>query len=252
MLTPSQKTELLQNGFAHLPGAVAPAMIADAVQTINNRLGQGFDSSELQKWQSQSFFPDLQTQPVITDLFNASGVRDSLEDLLGPSNVAPAQSGQLALRFPQPVGTPPRAPGAHIDGLHTPNNGVPKGTLGSFTCLVGVFLTDVPCDNAGNFAVWPGSHLKMEAYFQENGIDALLNDGKMPRLDYGEAHQVQARAGDVVIAHYQLLHGITLNTAPFPRYATFFRVTHPLHHQQRLECLTNLWLEWPGLQAVGA
>jgi ectoine hydroxylase-related dioxygenase (phytanoyl-CoA dioxygenase family) len=86
----------------------------------------------------------------------------------------------------------------------------------------------------------------MESYFRENGIQELL-DGRMPKLDFGKPLQIKAKAGDAVIAHYQLLHGVTINIAPMPRYATFFRVTHPLHHENRLECLTNLWLEWPGV-----
>jgi hypothetical protein len=247
-ISAQHRDDLRQNGYLRLDGAIPRSMVDAAVHAINHRLGQGFPAEELVKFQAQSFFPDLQTQPVISDLFNASGVRESLEELLGQGNVEARKSGQLALRFPREPGTQPTPPIAHIDGVHHPNNGVPKGTLASFTALVGVFLTDVSSDYAGNFAVWPGSHLKMEKYFQENGIDELLHEGRTPKLPYGEGKQVHARAGDVVIAHYQLLHGITMNLAPWPRYAVFFRVTHPLHARNRLECLTNLWLEWPGVK----
>ncbi|PQV65029.1 Phytanoyl-CoA dioxygenase (PhyH) [Abditibacterium utsteinense] len=247
-LTLVQKTALQENGFLLLPGAVAPEMVNRALQTINFRLGQGFPAEELAKWSAQSYFPDLQRETVITDLFNASFVRPTLSTLLGEGNVQEAKSGQLALRFPREPGTLPHSAGPHIDGVHSPNNGVPKGTLGSFTALVGVFLTDINADFAGNLSVWPGSHLKMEAYFREHGIDALLNEGQTPKLDYGEPLQIQAKAGDAIIAHYQLLHGVTMNLAPMPRFATFFRVTHPLHHENRMKCLSNLWLEWPGVR----
>ena len=246
-LTPTQKTEFHENGFVILKGAVAPEMVNRALQTINYRLGQGFSSDELRKFSAQSFFPELQDQPVITDLFNASQVKPTLESLLGEGNVAQAKRAQLALRFPREPGTQPQPPGRHIDGVHSPDNGVPKGTLASFTALVGVFLTDVNADYAGNLSIWPGSHLKMEAYFRENGIQMLLGEGRTPQLDYGEPLQIQAKAGDAIIAHYQLLHGVTMNIAPMPRFATFFRVTHPLHHENRMDCLTNLWLEWPGM-----
>ncbi len=247
-LTPTQKTELHDNGFLLLQGAVAPELVDRALQTINHRLGQGFDSEALRTWSAQSFFPELQGEKVITDLFNASQVRPTLETLLGEGNVGEAKGGQLALRFPREPGTQPQPAGPHIDGVHTPTNGVPKGTLGSFTALVGVFLTDINADYAGNLSIWPGSHLKMEAYFREHGIDMLLNEGRTPKLNYGEPLQIQAKAGDAIIAHYQLLHGVTMNLAPMPRFATFFRVTHPLHRENRMKCLTNLWLEWPGAQ----
>ncbi|MBW3637654.1 MAG: phytanoyl-CoA dioxygenase family protein [Armatimonadetes bacterium] len=240
--------ELLENGFTLVRGAVAPQLVDNAVQTINHRLGQGFSTDELVKFSAQTFFPELRDQPVLTDLFNASGVHETLETLLGEGNVPRAGAGQLALRFPREVGTLPQDPRPHIDGVYTPTNGVPQGTLGSFTALVGVFLTDIARDFAGNLAVWPRSHRKMEAFFRKNGVEELMKGGKIPDLDYGPPQQIQAQAGDVVIAHYQLLHGVTMNLAPFPRYAVFFRVTHPMHSQNRRECLTNLWLEWPGAQ----
>ncbi|BCM88258.1 hypothetical protein IAD21_00085 [Abditibacteriota bacterium] len=247
MLDQTQKQELQRDGFVHLKGAVAPELVNHALQTLNARLGEGVPKDELATWNSQSFFPELGNAPVITDLYNASSVGETVASLLG-GHGRESGRGQLALRFPRPVGTQPRVPGPHIDGVHSPNNGVPKGTLGSFTALIGVFLTPVRQQFAGNFAVWPGSHLKMQDYFRKNGIDELLNEGRTPQLDYGEGLQLQVEPGDAVIAHYQLLHGVTMNIAPMPRFAVFFRVIHPHHKENRLECLTNLWLEWPGIR----
>ena len=247
-LTPTQKADFQRDGFLHLPGAIAPEQLENALHAIYHRLGQGVPAEELRTWQSQSFFPDLQTQPVITDLFNASELRPILQDLMGEENVAPAQAAQLALRFPRELGAPIYPPGPHIDGVHTPNNGVPKGTIGSFSALVGVFLTDINDENAGNFTVWPGSHLKMQDYFRQHGTKIITDEGRTPPIDAGDPLQIQAKAGDAVIAHYQLLHGVAGNYAARPRFATFFRVKHPQHDENRLECLTDLWREWPGLR----
>lgn len=247
-ITPLQKTQLHDNGFLLLPGAVAPELVNRALQTINYKLGEGISPENLAIYKAQSFFPEMQGEKVITDLFNASSVRPALQALLGENNVPEATGGQLALRFPREPGTQPKPAGPHIDGIYSPNNGVPKGSLLSFTALVGVFLTDINSDYAGNLSVWPGSHRKMEAFFQEKGVEALLQEGHVPKLDYGEPLQIQAKAGDAIIAHYQLLHGVAMNIAPMPRFATFFRVTHPLHRENRMKCLTNLWLEWPGAQ----
>ena len=248
-LTPTQKADFQRDGFLHLPGAIAPEQLENALHAIYHRLGQGVPAEELRTWQSQSFFPDLQTQPVVTDLFNASVLRPNLQDLMGAENVAPAQAAQLALRFPRELGAPIYPPGPHIDGVHTPNNGVPKGTIGSFSALVGVFLTDINDENAGNFSVWPGSHLKMQAYFRQHGTKIITDEGRTPLIDAGKPLQIQAKAGDAVIAHYQLLHGVAGNYAVRPRFATFFRVKHPQHDAHRLECLTDLWREWPGIHS---
>lgn len=247
-LSPQQKRCFVDEGYIHLPGAVAPELVDRVTQTVNHRLGQGFPSEELATWSAQTFFPDLASDPMTLDLFTQSGVQTTLESLLGEGNASQFGRGQLALRFPREWGTEPKPPGPHLDGVHTPTNGVPEGQLLSFTALVGVFLTDVSRPFAGNFTVWPGSHRLMETYFQTHGIEALLQRGHTPKLDYGEGVQIQARAGDALIAHYQLLHGVAMNCAPMPRFATFFRVVHPQHHVNRLECLTNLWLEWPGLR----
>ncbi len=245
MLDSNQKQDLQRDGFIHLKGAVAPELVNTALQIINARIGEGVPAEKLPIWGAQSWFPDVQKTPAITDLYNTSGVGETVAQLLG-GHGREAGSGQLALRFPRPVGTQPNPPGPHIDGLHTPTNGVPKDTLSSFTALVGVFLTPVSRPFAGNFCVWPGSHLKMQSYFREHGTEELLG-GQMPHLEWGEAVQIEAQPGDAVIAHYQLMHGVAMNTSPMPRFCTFFRVTHPAHRGNRLECLTNLWLEWPGV-----
>ena len=49
--------------------------------------------------------------------------------------------------------------------MYTPDNGVPAGSVLSFTMLAGIVLSDVETGDAGNLVVWPGSHL-VENYSQ--------------------------------------------------------------------------------------
>jgi hypothetical protein len=125
---------------------------------------------------------------------------------------------------------------------------VPKGTIQNFTALVGVFLSDVPKPDSGNFTVWRGSHRAYEGYFREAGPQSLL-DG-MPPVEIGEPEQVVAKAGDAVLAHYQLGHGIAGNASPHIRYAVFFRLSHVDHDGQRWESMTDIWREWAGLRGI--
>ncbi|WP_051343673.1 hypothetical protein [Alicyclobacillus herbarius] len=106
--------------------------------------------------------------------------------------------------------------------MHTPTNGVPKGTIQNFTMLVGVYLSSVRQENAGNFTVWPGTHRIFEKYFREHGAESLL-DG-MPKVDMPKPLQLMVEPGDVVFAHYELAHAP--NISPNVRYAIYFRVTH--------------------------
>ena len=246
-LSPTQIAHFKRDGYLHLPQIIPTPMWETALQTINHRIGQGVPEDQLQTWRAQSWFPEIARSPLICDLFNATGLRPTLQSLMGESNVHPIEGGQLALRFPQPPGAPLRPIGGHIDGIYTPTNGVPKGTLGSFSALVGVFLTDVCREDAGGFTVWPGSHTKMQDYFRQHGTDITTHEGKTPPIEQGEPRQLHVRAGDAVLAHYQLLHGVAPHHGPHPRFAVFFRVWHPEHKIHRLECLTDLWREWPGV-----
>lgn len=132
--------------------------------------------------------------------------------------------------------------------MYSPHNGVPKGTIQNFTMLLGVMLSDLPNPYSGNLSVWPGTHHIYEKYFQEHGPEALLNG--MPPVDLPEPEQMLGNAGDVILCHYQIAHGVAPNVSPHTRYAIYFRLRHVEHDSQRFECMTNIWLEWPGIREI--
>ncbi|MGW0228846.1 phytanoyl-CoA dioxygenase family protein [Actinopolymorpha singaporensis] len=248
-LTTAHKQALYGDGFVRLPGIVPSGLVNAALRAINGSLGsEGIHPDELVTFRSRSYCPELQTSQAITDLLHRSPLWEVAESAIGEGAIAPVNAGQIALRFPTP-GTP-HDPHAHIDGMYSPHNGVPKGTIANFTALVGVFLSDVPTSYAGNFTVWPGSHRQYEGYFREHGPDSLLNG--MPDVKVAEPEQVTARAGDAVLAHYQLGHGIAGNASPHIRYAIFFRLSHVDHQSVRWECMTDIWREWAGMRDVVA
>ncbi len=248
-LSAEQNGFLKENGYVVLPQAVPPALVSRARQSINHAMGQGIPQDELQTWNSQSFFPGLARTEAISDLFNQSQVLPTLRALMGEDKVARVGGGQIALRFPREPGTRPKAPGAHVDGMYSPNNGVTKGTLGSFTALAGVFLSEVSSQDAGNFCVWPGTHRLFSEYFREHGAKCLLEENQLPPVALPAPIQIEARPGDAVLAHYLLAHGVAWNVSPDVRYAIFFRVQVPEHKAHKVEVLTDIWREWPGLRA---
>lgn len=244
-LTSDQLVSLRDDGLVKLPGVIPKETVSQALRAINSSLGtEGIPPDELVTFRSRSYAPELQRAAPITDLINATPLWELAESAVGPGSLVPPTSGQIALRFPSM--DPPHEPHAHIDGMYTPHNGVPKGTIHNFTALAGIFLSDVPEPNSGNFTVWKGTHRRYETYFREHGPEALLNG--MPEVDMPEPEQVTARAGDAVLAHYQLGHGIAANVSPNIRYAVFFRLSCVGHEEIRWECMTDLWREWDGMR----
>jgi hypothetical protein len=70
----------------------------------------------------------------------------------------------------------------------------------------------------------------------------------MPALPLPPPLQITGQAGDAVLCHYQLAHGIAGNGAPHIRYAVYFRLHHVDHEQLHWECMTDIWREWAGMR----
>ncbi|MBW3625129.1 MAG: phytanoyl-CoA dioxygenase family protein [Armatimonadetes bacterium] len=240
-----QKREFIENGFLRIPGVVPRYMVNAALHAINASVGQGMNKDDMPKMRSQSFCPEIQGSPVIADLLNKTPAWELAESAIAPGKLKPVKSGQVALRFPAPLDPPP-PPRPHLDGMYSPLNGVPEGTIQNFTMLAAVFLSDVPGDFCGNFTVWPGTHHLFEGYFREHGPESLL-DG-MPKVDLPPARQLTVEAGDFVMCHYQVAHAAAVNVSPHVRYAIFFRLTHVDHADQKWNVMTDIWKEWDGLR----
>lgn len=242
-LTRAQKLEFIENGYVVVPGVVPQIMVDAALRAINHSLGEGMDPARMATFRSQSYCPEVQFAPEISGLLNATPALSLAESLVGKGQLRSVEAGQIALRFPM-LGDP-APPRPHLDGMYSPTNGVPEGTIQNFTMLVGVFLSELAQPYAGNFTVWPGSHRIFEQHFREHGPQSLLEG--MPKVELPEAVQVQAQPGDVALCHYQLAHGAVQNVSPYVRYAIFFRLTHVNHADQKWETMTDIWLEWAGL-----
>jgi hypothetical protein len=246
-LNHAQKREIFENGFVKVPGVVPQVMVDAALRAINHSVGQGMAPDDMVTFRSQSYCPEVKNTPVITDLFVRTPAWELAESLVGEGKLRPVRGAQIALRFPT-LQDPPNPPRPHLDGMYSPHNGVPQGQIRNFTMLAGIFLSDVAQPFSGNFTVWPGTHHLFERYFREHGPESLL-DG-MPKVAMPEPVQLSVRAGDLVLAHYQLAHAAVQNVSPHPRYAIFFRLTHVDHESQRWETMTDIWREWEGMRDI--
>ena len=147
-------------------------------------------------------------------------------------------------------GTPRKVAGGHIDGYHTPENGVPDdGVVRNFTLLLGIMLSDVREPFSGNFTVWPGTHHRMQRYFRDHGVNSLQGGAvnglglRMPKPVHVLGH-----AGDTVLAHYQVAHTASPNLSGDVRYMCFFRLSVRNLGSHRVASMLDIWRDWPALR----
>jgi hypothetical protein len=174
------------------------------------------------------------------DLLVKSEVFKILDEALGIGHID-WDGGQIAIRKAHNHHSP-IPPEAHIDGFSSGLNGLEPGRVYNHTLLVGVFLTPVRRDFAGNFTVWPQSHYLYESYFRELGPQALTEP--MPKLRIGDPVQLKCDVGDVVFAHYQLGHTASVNTSDADRVAVYFRVWLRSPELEQWKYLTHIWEGW--------
>lgn len=227
-------------GYAQFPGLVDGTRVAGARVAIDRDLRENYDSSRQGEYEGVSYCPALRGSRSIMDLLEATAASDILNEALGLDSVA-WDGGQIAIRKAHNVGSaiPPEP---HIDGFPNDANGLERGKIYNHTALVGVFLTPVAREFAGNFTVWPGSHEAYEGYFRRRGPQAM--NESMPTLDLGEAVQPRCGVGDVVLCHYALGHTAAGNTSDQDRIAIYFRVWLRDIEGKRWEYLTNMWGGW--------
>jgi hypothetical protein len=238
--------QFVRDGYSCFPQLVPPVLVKSARNRILRDVEENFDASRLVEYNNRSWCPGLRGSPEILDLFNNHAVQLVLNEALGKDRFQ-HDHGQIAIRKAHNAERP-YEPIPHIDGIPTPHNGVQGTEIQNFTALLGIFLTEVKTEFAGNFTVWPGSHFILEKHFSERG-KAALEEG-MPNIALGKAEQLLAKPGDVVLCHYQLAHSAAPNVSDDDRIAIFFRMwfnelVAPEAKEQRWHNLTHIWHGWP-------
>ena len=236
----SWQEQLRTQGFAEFPRLTPEPLIKAARNAIELDLSSNYDPNRQTEYDNQSYCPELKGTSPIMNLLLQSPVHNILDELFGISNIE-WDKGQIAIRrahnYPEPV-----PPTPHLDGFATGVNGLSEGKIYNHTVLVGVFLTPVRGEFAGNFTVWPGSHYVYENYFRERGPRAMSEP--MPAPEIGPPVQLRCAVGDVVLAHYELGHSAAVNTAAVDRIAVYFRVWLRSVESDRWHYLTNIWDGW--------
>ena len=284
-LTKQDKINFYNDGFLIIKNCIDKTLTTNARRAINMNLfnpGQhlkfnsavtgngspllGNDGGGNGAWQK-----DLNTSPILLNLYEQCN--PIVEQLTGNKTIGGRKFAQIALRFPaEPhdnkpdndwnipdVQIPHNAWTPHLDGLYNGgSNGVKLGVVNTFTCLVGISLSDQASGLNGNLGVLKGSHKINELCFQEQlklggplgpgGPNWPLKDNVSngfihypPSLQkYYPKHEAKAsfnrqfdlnpkptlvrlNEGDIVIAHFSTLHAATRNLSSDVRYQLYFR-----------------------------
>lgn len=249
MLTPTQKRQFAEEGYLHIPGVVSQVLVDAARQAVNHSIGYvGLGGEDPENSRSAFFCAELLEAPVILDLFNRSPVMTLAESLMGKGNVLPLKRAKPYPRFPLPPGQDPPPIRGHLDGIGNGSNGMAKGVYRrGFTAFAVIYLADVTGPYSGNFTVWPKSHRFFADYFQREGHEVLAQG--MPRVELPEGPvMLNARAGDLILAHHQIFHDACPNASPNVRLAVIARLQHKECLENEYAAFTDIWREWPGVR----
>lgn len=248
MLSLAQKRQFYEQGYLKIPGVVPKVMIDEALRAVNHSIGTvGLGGEDMDNNRSAFFCAELLHAPVILDLYNKSPVIAIAEELMGEGNVLPVGQAKPYPRFPLAPGEDAPEPRGHIDGIGSGANGMAKGVYRrGFTAFAVVYLADLLESNAGNFTVWPQSHRAYQDHFKRVGHEVLAQG--MPRIDLPAGPvMVTGKAGDLILAHHQILHTGGPNASPNVRHAVIARLRHKDAGDIKYAAYTDIWREWPGI-----
>ena len=201
-LTDAEKRFFVQQGFLHVASAVPTSLVRRARRAINHSLGAGIDKRGVACMNAQSFCEELVEDPRLLRLATNPRAWSYVRSLVGDRRVERPRECQIALRFPRPEGTPRTLDAPHLDGYHTPYNGIPDdGVVYGFTLLLGVMLSDADEPLSGNFTVWPGHAPEARAAFpgsrrpfpRTGRRDDIRDSSSAPHTHHGEVGRHRPR-----------------------------------------------------------
>lgn len=228
-------------GFVVVPKVVSAELIQNAREAIAARVRE--DPPPPCHCGPHFYFIVRDLPPPLLSPLYDSGAIIAAQSVIAPGTFDEPDHVQISLNIPP---WSHRPDGPHIDGLTPPEA---DGRPGTFTALVGIFLTDQTQENCGNLWVWPGSHWETSEYLRQHGPDALLSAAPYPPIKLAPPIQVTGCAGDLLLAHYLLGHNMGGNTSGRTREVLYFRLRRTGHRIHWRDMVQNPLLEFGPVQA---
>ena len=209
-LTQEQVKQFITDGFVVVPGLIDPERVQTGLKELEDKAGVRPDDPAT--WPEGK--PGWQVNDRGIDrLTCVSSEMESVVRELGGETVTCARGITPMLRFPQDGPKEFEPGGAHIDGTRRGNGLTVFPT--HFRLLVMGYLTDTE-SYSGAFTVWPGSPRQVFEWAYCNDIDLgekwrTTGSTGAPDIRLNDPIPVTARAGDVAICHYLMVHSASPN-----------------------------------------
>jgi len=264
---------LREDGFVRVSGLIPEEVVLNARREVNRLMGSSTKSTDTLKAKTfathhsitslinHSAVPHLLSKifgKYVLFLFHlvhsltTSHTHTHFSNRIVGHQSYTQSAGQIALRFPGDMCENKNTCESsishfnglrkfwHIDGCASDFiKGITDhyGEIHNFDVLVGVLLSDVKTEQAGELCCYKSSHLRLAEYFKDGGkIEDLKQKGNVALPTEGKTDSVLkgckvwhglGKTGDVFLANYMTAHFIAPNTSPDIRYAVYFRVKGP-------------------------
>ena len=231
-----------ENGYLVMRGALEQEAIDAALDRLWEALDE--DRNDPESWIRKGYRSvPVGNEEVISGTTYNNRVFAMAEELAGKDKLNTSGGAGPHINFPDPD-RKWSEPGGHLDGYHTPTNGVPKGVVGAFTLGATVYLDTVE-KRGGGFTVWPGSHRIWAEYFRHHDLDSLPGGGAP--FDLGPSYEFTGGAGDVCFWHHQMSHTAGPNCGRNVRIACISRYRRKDLDQIKFETPDDMWKYWDGI-----
>ena len=231
-----------ENGYLVMRGALEQEAIDAALDRLWEAMDE--DRNDPESWIRKGYRSvPVGNEEVISGTTYNNRVFAMAEELVGKDKLHTRGGAGPHINFPDPD-RKWREPGGHLDGYHTPTNGVPKGVVGAFTLGATVYLDTVE-KRGGGFTVWPGSHRIWAEYFRHHDLDSLPGGGAP--FDLGPSYEFTGGAGDVCFWHHQMSHTAGPNCGRNVRIACISRYRRKDLDQIKFETPDDMWKYWDGI-----
>lgn len=243
LLINEDKKKFKENGYLIKRKVIDPERVEAALDVIWENIEE--DRNNPETWIGKGYrVAPVGGEEALKRIVYSDPVFTMAEELVGKGQLHPDGGAGPHLGFPNPAAdwNPPRQ--GHLDGYHTPSNGVPKGTVSSFTLGATVYLDQVP-SKGGGFTMWPGSHIVWAEYFQYHDIDSL--PGGIAPFDLGEGLEFTGSSGDVCFWHHLMTHTAGSNVGQNIRMAAISRLRRKDLNDIKDEFPEDMWKYWEGI-----
>ncbi len=244
-LTPADKTFFKENGYL----VKHDTLTQEQIRHAQDALWEGIqaDRNDPQTWiGAQPRVPIPGSHPALRATLYESPIFEMAEEMAGRGRLGQGVDPGPHLVYPSGSEEWSLSSHGHLDSYYTPTNGVPEGTVRTFTIAATIYLEQVE-HRGGGFTAWPGSHQASTTYFKTHSLLSIDSGNVENVFDTGDPVEITGAPGTVCFWHGQLVHSGSHNSSHNIRMALHARIFHKDINDIRFETPDDMWEYWEGI-----